>query len=80
MLGSHNSLTSYSCPWYLRVFNAFARCQSKTLEEQLKAGVQFFDLRIKMRADGSYCFAHGLMKYKAPALFDLIRQINDFGA
>lgn len=78
MLGSHNSITSYPCVWYTKPFNIFAKCQSKTIEEQLKAGVRFFDFRIRMKADGSYCFAHGLVKYKVKSLTYIFDIISNF--
>lgn len=78
MLGSHNSLTSYPCLWYLRPFNVFSKCQSKTIEEQLDAGVRFFDIRIKMKPDGSYCFAHGLAKYKCNSLMHILDVLEGY--
>lgn len=77
MLGSHNSLTGYPCPWYLRPFNVFSKCQSKTIEGQFESGVRFFDIRIKMKPDGRYCFAHGLMKYKCRSLTHIIDTLHD---
>lgn len=68
MLGSHNTLTAYPCPWYLRPLNVFSKCQSKTLKEQVMAGARFFDLRIKVKPSGGYFVAHGLVKYECDGL------------
>lgn len=64
MLGSHNSLSSYSHPWWQFIFCPFSKCQSKNLTLQYVYGVRFFDFRIKVYPDGRYKFAHGLMTYK----------------
>lgn len=80
MLGSHNSITGYPCPWYLRVFNIFAKCQSKTIAEQLDAGVRFFDLRVKAKADGSCRFAHGIVSYHANGLYSAVYELMDYMA
>lgn len=38
----------------------FARCQSKTIEEQWHDGARCFDLRIRFTKQGEPSFAHGL--------------------
>lgn len=45
--GSHNTM-SYLPPrhWWMRPFRAIARCQSRTLLEQLDAGAEAVDLRV----------------------------------
>jgi len=78
MLGSHNSLTSYPCVWYLKPFNVFSKCQSKWLSEQLEAGVRYFDLRIKMKPNGEYCFAHGLASYRSPSLNFILMLLQSY--
>jgi len=55
----------------------FSKCQGKTIEEQLEAGVRFFDIRIKMKPDGSYCFAHGLAKYECRSFTYILDLLND---
>ena len=65
MIGSHNSM-SYLPPkrWYWRLFTPFWRCQDKTIEEQIKAGVKFFDLRVVWdRKLDCWQFAHGLVQF-----------------
>lgn len=65
MLGSHNSLSFLPCKWYMSLINIFAKCQSKSIIEQFNSGVRFFDFRLKVYPDGSYCYAHGLVEYNA---------------
>lgn len=62
MIGSHNTFTFLS-PKY-KFFNLFKwlwRCQDKTIEEQYKTGVKYFDIRVSPRAKGGYYSAHGLV-------------------
>lgn len=79
MLGSHNSLSSYPCAWYIKPFNIFSKCQSKTLEEQLENGVRFFDIRIKMKPNGKYAIAHGLALYKTKDISSIMKILSDYG-
>lgn len=64
-LASHNSLT-YLPPkkWYLYPFRFIARCQSKSLEEQYKLGIRFFDFRISFDRNFNVEIRHGSMAYK----------------
>ncbi len=59
--GSHNTMT-YLRPqhWYGWFMLPFARCQKGDLEQQWKAGVRCFDLRIRFTKKGIPYFAHGL--------------------
>lgn len=60
MKGSHNSGTGErSFKWWHKLLVPFARCQSKSLKEQWKAGVRYFDLRYAW-VDGKWRLAHGL--------------------
>lgn len=69
MIGTHNTM-SYLPPkrWWMRPLRVFARCQRKTLAEQVAAGAQVFDLRV-YRDGGYWCFAHGLVKFKGATLY-----------
>lgn len=59
--------------WWMWLLRPFARCQSKTLAEQVKAGAQVFDLRIyRNRAWDTWEFAHGLVSFKTVDLLDAI--------
>lgn len=64
MLGSHNSCTSYKHPWLQTFYNIFSKCQSKSLPEQAKSGVRFFDIRVRMENNGQYTISHGLVDYE----------------
>lgn len=63
-LGTHNSL-SYHKPmqWWLRPFAWMARCQDLSIREQWKAGVRYFDIRVKYDSNGVPKSGHGLMTY-----------------
>ena len=79
-LASHDSMT-YSKPkkWYMYPFQFFARCQSKTIEEQYEDyGIRYFDLRIKFDEMGCPEFAHGLMTYKED-VHRILHYLNDKG-
>lgn len=75
MLGSHNSF-SYLKPekWWMRIFNPWAKCQSKTLEEQYRAGVRVFDIRVRWKDDRFY-LVHNLMTYKC-SLLTIIQELD----
>lgn len=64
MIGSHNTMT-YLKPraWWMYLINSWAKCQDKTLEEQLKK-VRCFDFRIYYNSKkNKWYFAHGLVEY-----------------
>ena len=66
---THNSF-SYLEPrtWWMKLGNFIAKCQDKTIEEQLKT-VNYIDIRIGIKCydDESDIFlCHGLVKYKIP--------------
>lgn len=75
MIGTHNTM-SYLPPkrWWMRPLRVFARCQRKTLTEQIAAGVRVFDLRV-YNEGGHWCFAHGLMKFKGAELYGTLAAI-----
>lgn len=57
-IGSHNSW-SYARPrkWYIPRF--VVRCQSVSIQEQYKIGARWFDLRLRLDAQGMWQVAHG---------------------
>lgn len=77
MIGTHNTM-SYLPPkrWWMRPLRVFARCQRKSLAEQIAAGVRVFDLRV-YRDNGYWCFAHGLVKFKGATLYTTLDLIPD---
>lgn len=66
MIGSHNSMSYLPVrQWYLKPFGWMARCQSKTLGEQLRTyGVRLFDFRVRFDLCGNLVFAHGPIQFK----------------
>lgn len=77
MIGTHNTM-SYLPPksWWMRLLRVFARCQRKTLTEQIAAGAQVFDLRVYREGD-YWSFAHGLVKFKGAFLYTTLDVIPD---
>ena len=51
--------------WWLKPFAWIARCQSKDIHEQWKAGVRYFDFRLRFDGNGLPVPAHGLAEYYA---------------
>lgn len=83
---SHNTF-SYAQPlqWWLRPFAFVARCQDKTLAQQMDAGVRVFDLRLRQEKDGEWVIAHNAFIYVRGLdnIFSLLDYIqsrrHDFG-
>lgn len=73
-LASHNTMT-YLKGTFWNPFQFIARCQSKTIEEQYKLGVRYFDLRIAYDKYGHAHFKHGLMTYKG-SVYDTLKYLN----
>ncbi len=92
LLGTHNSATGERPSSLVsRLGTPIARCQKKTVQEQLEAGVRLFDLRVKpyrhatrhnrhypLEPIGGCTLGHGLCDYDI-TLKDAVRQINSFG-
>lgn len=77
-IATHNSSTgekSYGILSWLGLI--FARCQSKTIDEQYKNGCRYFDIRTKKTKRGWVC-SHGLWQSKR-TLNDILSQINSYG-
>ena len=70
MIGTHNTMTYLKAKNPLRdLYSCWWRCQDKTLDEQIAAGVKWFDIRVVFnpRPGGPlWTFAHGNvdLKYK----------------
>lgn len=62
MIGSHNTFT-YLPPKnkFYNLFKWLWRCQNKTIDEQYKLGVRYFDIRVDGTSKIGYKFAHGLV-------------------
>lgn len=77
-IGTHNSATGESGHGILSWLGTpFARCQSKTIAEQYKAGCRYFDIRIKETKRGWVC-AHGIWQSKR-TVGDVLDQIDAYG-
>ena len=66
ILGSHNSWSFLKVKeWYFKPFFWVAKCQNKTIAEQYKLGVRYFDLRLRYNhKTGDFEPAHGLVTFK----------------
>ena len=74
-IGTHNSATGEKGYGILsKIFAPFSVCQSKTIGDQLRAGVSYFDIRVRKTKRGIVC-AHGLWETKKTA-DDILSQIN----
>ena len=79
MIGSHNTFTFFSPKHkFFNLFKWLWRCQDKTIDEQYKAGVRYFDIRLSPRAKGGYYAAHGLVTlnwqlYSIRELIDIMK-------
>lgn len=72
MLGSHNSWTfSPIKHWWQKPLKMCVQCQDKNIYEQYAEGVQFFDLRLKVHANGNTDVAHGCIIFKTDWKDDL---------
>lgn len=65
--GTHNSATGGQLVWWLRplawLVNLTSKCQTKSIEEQLKDGVRLFNLQVT-KYRGKWVFSHGAAIYK----------------
>lgn len=63
MIGSHDSYTFLPARW--KIFNLFSflwRTQTKSIAQQIEAGVEFFDIRVR-RDHGVWRICHGLVDF-----------------
>lgn len=78
-IGTHNSATGEEGTFWSCFLIPFAKCQSKTLAEQYKAGCRFFDIRVRELDGELYCY-HGIWRSKNSAqkiIKDFIYVINE---
>lgn len=65
-LGTHNSGTSSKLIWWQKMFGPIlhltSRCQTLSIEEQLKNNVRFFNIQVTYYK-GRWVFSHGLCIY-----------------
>lgn len=78
ILGTHNSSTGGKLLWWLKplawLINPTSKCQDKTIQEQLIAGVKVFNLQVAY-INGKWRFSHGLALYKEDVMLT-IRQLR----
>lgn len=94
LIGTHDSMSFLSPKNPLMYLGGLlvARCQSKNLEEQAKAGAQVFDLRVYYDKKGKmvkcktksfnhiidhWRFAHGACKFRGMTLFEALEQLME---
>ena len=79
-LGTHNSGTSSKLVWWQRPFgwllHLTSRCQTLSIEDQLKNNVRFFNLQVNYYK-GQWVFSHGLCIY-TEKLLDAINTIEKY--
>lgn len=79
-LGTHNSGTFSKLIWWQRPFgwliNLTSRCQTLSIEEQLKNNVRFFNLQVTYYK-GQWVFSHGMAIY-SERLMDAIELMNQY--
>jgi len=74
--GTHNSCTGEKGKGLLsKLITPFAKCQSKTISEQIIEGVTYFDLRIAYDKHDNLIICHGLWKCKK-SLNDVVNRID----
>lgn len=79
ILASHNSLTYLSPKNPLAyLFRWMYRCQKKTIQEQYRDGVRYFDFRLSYDKRGNLEFRHGLVAFKTPKnkLNSILKYLN----
>jgi hypothetical protein len=78
--GTHNSGTFSKLIWWQRPFgwliNLTSRCQTLSIEEQLKNNVRFFNLQVTYYK-GQWVFSHGMAIYRE-RLLDAIELMNQY--
>lgn len=79
-LGTHNSGTSSKLVWWQRPFgwliHLTSRCQTLSIEEQLKNNVRFFNLQVTYYK-GQWVFSHGVAIY-TDKLLDAIELMEKY--
>lgn len=63
MLGSHNSMSYLpAVKWWQRWQKRWYKCQEHTIEDQIKSGARYFDIRLKL-IDGQWHFVHNKIDF-----------------
>lgn len=65
IIGTHNTMTYLPTKkWWMRPLAIFAKCQDKSLEQQIALGARYFDIRVRFDKNGNPILAHGLVEYE----------------
>jgi hypothetical protein len=66
VLASHNSFTYTGVRrFWMAPFVWAARCQDRDIDEQWRAGVRIFDMRLRFDSAWSYYICHGMISFNA---------------
>lgn len=79
ILASHDTMT-YRKPkqWWLRPIAFTARCQSVDYKMQYAHGARYFDIRLCFDKKGHIEFGHGLFRYDATDIYDVVEFLATF--
>lgn len=78
-IASHNTMTYFEpAKWWMKIFNSIAKCQNKTLQDQVELGVNVFDIRVRFNKEFNLVIAHGLVEYKYNVVFPNISSIFEY--
>lgn len=78
IIGSHNTMSYLPVRhWWMRPLRVFARCQRKSLLEQLDSGVQAVDIRVYPDSKGNWQYAHGAVSFAGPDIPKLMECMPD---
>lgn len=77
-LATHNTMT-YQKPkqWWARLIPFIAKCQRVDYKKQHELGAEGFDLRIFWDNDGNIEYRHGIYRYSADNLYEVLDYARD---
>ena len=76
LISTHNSATGNPGYGFLsKLVTIFAKCQSKSLTEQYKAGCRYFDIRVIKTDSRGLVTAHGI--WKGITFIDALRELRN---
>ena len=73
-IATHDSATGEKSWWLSYLWIPFSKTQSKTIQEQIKLGCRYFDIRVRKTCRGWIC-AHGLWESKK-TVDEILEEIN----
>lgn len=77
-IATHNSITGEAGHGFISwLVTPFAKCQSKTIAEQIEAGVRYFDIRVRKTKRG-WVGAHGIWESKKN-IETILAELNSYG-